>query len=1048
MRLLNRPGLRFRIGLPAVLGLGVILAAFAFLGLRAVEERSAQVQYERLAMARTIAGELDRSLAHSLQTLERLATREGVDLRDSDLDPERHALADAYLLAQLPTYRMLLLDREGRVLLMDPDAPDLIDLDLSNQAFVQASLRSGRPGVSNAVPSTVFGRPVVALSVPVRDAQGNVAGVLMQAVDLREPTLTGLLRPARMGETGYAEILDGDGTVIASTHPQHLLRPWEHISVAPTLLTAKQPQGGVYPPVEGPEGADLLAFVPLSAADWGVAVEQKADEALAPIRRLRRQFFAVGLVSLLVALVLVWVIIQQVVRPVQELTSAAQHIAGGELDKAITGIPRRQDEIGELARSFEQMRVSLAAQRAIMKLRTRELSVLRETALASAEAGAVDDLVAQVTEALAADLYPENVGFLFLDREQKYLHFHPSYYGVEPQVRDLTVPLGQGVTGTVARTGKPLVVSDVRARPGYIQVSPAVRSELCVPVRAGGQVVGVINVESARQDAYAQEDLHLLSAVAGQVGIALERLRLFEEAQRRTTELEALREVTLDITARLDLSSLLEGIVRRAAELLGASGGSLYLYDPERRELELWVGHNLGADYTGSRLKLGEGLSGRVVASGQPLTVDDYRTWEGQAPAYENAAFRAIIGVPLRWQERILGVINITDLEERPPFDEHDVRLLEALARQASVAIENAQLFEAERIARQRAETLQEVAVALGSTLELEALLDRVLEELQKVVPYASATVQSLHDGQLEIIACRGFSDSKQVMGLAFPLTGDNPNRTVIAEKQPLLVPDAYAAYTAFQEEPHSHIRSWLGVPLLSKGRAIGMITLDRTEVNAFSQKEADIALAFANHAAIALENARLYQATRHQAITDGLTGLYNARYFYQALERELERSQRYGHPCSLIMLDLDDFKKYNDRYGHQAGDDLLRELAGLMCGVIRQADTPARYGGEEFAVILPETDNAQAQALAERLREAIRDHEFVVRNTQRIGRITVSQGVATYPDDAQGVDRLVEAADMALLCAKEKKDWVCVSATIQAEESTHSHGAPCSTEY
>jgi diguanylate cyclase (GGDEF)-like protein len=169
----------------------------------------------------------------------------------------------------------------------------------------------------------------------------------------------------------------------------------------------------------------------------------------------------------------------------------------------------------------------------------------------------------------------------------------------------------------------------------------------------------------------------------------------------------------------------------------------------------------------------------------------------------------------------------------------------------------------------------------------------------------------------------------------------------------------------------------------------------------------------------------------RHSAHTDGLTGLYNRRYLHQELERELARSRRYGHPLSLIICDLDDFKKYNDQYGHLAGDDLLRELGDLMKSYIRKSDTAFRYGGEEFAVILPHTDQQSAIVLSERLREAISTKNFLIRERLQIGHITISIGIASCPDDAIEVDKLINTADMALYEAKKTKNRVCARSPI-----------------
>ncbi len=164
----------------------------------------------------------------------------------------------------------------------------------------------------------------------------------------------------------------------------------------------------------------------------------------------------------------------------------------------------------------------------------------------------------------------------------------------------------------------------------------------------------------------------------------------------------------------------------------------------------------------------------------------------------------------------------------------------------------------------------------------------------------------------------------------------------------------------------------------------------------------------------------------RHIALTDGLTGLYNRRHFYQVLEQEVQRSRRHGRALSLLMLDLDNFKQFNDHYGHLAGDAVLCQLADLATRLVRQSDTVFRYGGEEFTMLLPETSYDAALVLAERLRRAVEQHIFEDRRHTRLGRATVSVGVATCPHDASNAEGLVDAADKALLRAKRQKNRVC----------------------
>lgn len=165
----------------------------------------------------------------------------------------------------------------------------------------------------------------------------------------------------------------------------------------------------------------------------------------------------------------------------------------------------------------------------------------------------------------------------------------------------------------------------------------------------------------------------------------------------------------------------------------------------------------------------------------------------------------------------------------------------------------------------------------------------------------------------------------------------------------------------------------------------------------------------------LAVANSRLAQL----AVTDGLTQLYNHRHFYERLALEVERSGRNGSPLSLFMIDVDHFKHYNDLHGHPAGDDVLRQLARIMSSGRRANDFCARYGGEEFCVVLVDTSKLTAANLAERMREKVADHPFPHAASQPGGKLSVSIGVATCPDDARGAESLVRAADQALYRAK-----------------------------
>ncbi len=203
-------------------------------------------------------------------------------------------------------------------------------------------------------------------------------------------------------------------------------------------------------------------------------------------------------------------------------------------------------------------------------------------------------------------------------------------------------------------------------------------------------------------------------------------------------------------------------------------------------------------------------------------------------------------------------------------------------------------------------------------------------------------------------------------------------------------------------------------VPLRSGDASFGRLVLTGTE---FSDEAQATARSLAAHAGIALDNARLHGIVERQAILDELTGLGNRRHAQEMLVREMARAERFGSPVGFVLCDLDNFKDVNDRYGHLAGDEVLRELATVLMEVVRNTDLAARWGGEEFALVLPATDLDGAAHVAERAREALEERTLLTQDGQAI-QVTASFGVAAYPEHGRG-DDLIAAADAALYAAK-----------------------------
>ncbi len=337
--------------------------------------------------------------------------------------------------------------------------------------------------------------------------------------------------------------------------------------------------------------------------------------------------------------------------------------------------------------------------------------------------------------------------------------------------------------------------------------------------------------------------------------------------------------------------------------------------------------------------------------------------------------------------------------------------------------------------------TLNRVMQSLSSTLDISKVLDTILSEIQQVVPYDSASVWLCKDNSIEIIAVHGFPDPQSLIGISFSLSSDEtPNTVVVRTRTPLIVGDAYSTYSAFRTGIHAKFqhRGWMGVPMIIGDRVIGMLAFDKKIPNFYTQEQSQFALALAAQAAIAIENARLYSDAQkelnekifaegkllklqkeleEQAIRDSLTGLYNRRFLDETLSRELSRAERDKYSVSVVMLDLDHFKVFNDTYGHDVGDMMLKQLGKLLSSQVRAGDIACRFGGEEFVVVMPKASLSVARQRANdwrtKFESQILIHEGEVLNA------TLSAGVAVYPMHGLTSEEIIRKADQAMYAAK-----------------------------
>ncbi len=310
----------------------------------------------------------------------------------------------------------------------------------------------------------------------------------------------------------------------------------------------------------------------------------------------------------------------------------------------------------------------------------------------------------------------------------------------------------------------------------------------------------------------------------------------------------------------------------------------------------------------------------------------------------------------------------------------------------------------------------------IGNVLDLDEVANEMLPTISKALRLTQAKLLFQETDSGDFTTHFAYPPLKEGTSDELRFSPDHPVVAWLAKEGGALnleqlasIPQLKGLWTAEKEQLAA---SGLGLlcPIKSRNKLIGFLALGKKQAGTlYYPEDIDLVTSMANQASIVIENAQLYTQATIRANTDGLTGLYNHRHFHERVEQEIARGSRFGTIFSLIMLDIDLFKTYNDTYGHLAGDQILRKMGEYIKGSIRSLDLPFRYGGEEFTVILPETRLDEAYNVAERIRKTIE-----TRMTSRIVPITVSLGIASFPADGATKEEIVAGADSALYRAKE----------------------------
>ncbi len=934
-----------------------------------------------------------------------------------------------------------------------------------------------------------FGHLMMAVDLETLEVLPEVAGAVVIRVSMEETIYPLIQAWPGMGATGETLLVRREAGNTLFLNPLRfnqgaalrLTVPGDSIHARPAHLATAGLEG-ISQTTDYRAVPVLAAYRYIPEVNWGFVAKEDLSEAFNPIHELTQAWIGITLLGLAMAIGAALLFTRSLTRPVDRLVEASRAVAAGEYEVMLE--VGGEDEFAELTSAFNHMTEAVRQSYAELQTHGEELEALYtfsqtllgtldidfalESAVIQANAGTntaggavllVDEATGEIQARVAVNLPDELLGMSF-------------------PVNNQTAP------GYALLERRPIYTEDLLSENEF-DVPPlirhlGIRSILAVPMLVGDRAVGAIVLDSYEKRSFSQDEIRVAQSIANQTAIALERAHLFRhlgysydrtldalvaalDARDNETEGHSMRVVayTLAIAKKInfpeaDLPNLRRGALLHDIGKIAIPDAILHkpgpLTDEEwaiMRQHPEWGEKILsGIEFLSAAARLvlshherwdGSGYPRGMARSEIPLAARIFSVADTFDAITSDRPYRAARPYEVARQEIIAGSATQFDPEIVQAFldipeSEWDV-LRSGVARRQH-RIEPLPLWIDPQLllpTRPKFEALNRLVAALSEKHDLDEVLQAAAMTSAQIFEANASAVYLLDPAtqMLKLESDYGLTRTFKRTYAAARYTSQ-PDPGLLGNQRRRIFTEIPLA-GAFQALGISGTRAgpdnYICVPITFRGKLIGLLLVFSRRGRLFREDLEIFYQVVGERIGSALHNAQIIAELTEQSIRDSLTGALNRRYLAQYLPSELARSARYGHPATLILLDIDQFKKFNDSHGHLAGDKALQSLARLLSENLRASDVVARYGGEEFLIMLPETDSEQGLAAAQKLLQLVQNR------FDREKALTVSMGLATWLPDAEtptvAVENLLQTADEALYAAK-RAGGNCVRAGLQ----------------